>query len=72
MDYNNYKYSKHIYILIQAPYDTDIYKIIMKKTKPVKQIMYSVNVTVCLLVNKFKREKQLTDIFQRESEKYNC
>lgn len=33
MDYNNYKYSKHIYILIQAPYDTDIYKIIMKKNK---------------------------------------
>lgn len=31
MDYNNYKYSEHIYILIKAPYDTNIYKIIMKK-----------------------------------------
>jgi len=27
MDYNYYKYRKHIYILIQAPYNTDIYKI---------------------------------------------
>lgn len=27
--------------------------------------MYSVNITVCLLVNEFKREKQLTDICQR-------
>lgn len=42
MDYNYYKYSKHIYILIQAPYNTDIYKISMKM-KPVWQIMYSVN-----------------------------
>ena len=45
MDYNYYKYSKHIYILIQAPYNTDIYKISMKM-KPVWQIMYSVNVMV--------------------------
>lgn len=45
MDYNYYKYSKHIYILIQAPYNTDIYKISMKM-KPVRQIMYSVDVTV--------------------------
>lgn len=43
MDYNYYKYSKHIYILIQAPYNTDIYKISMKM-KPVWQIMYSVDV----------------------------
>lgn len=43
MDYNYYKYSKHIYILVQAPYNTDIYKISMKM-KPVWQIMYSVNV----------------------------
>lgn len=57
MDYNYYKYSKHIYILIQAPYNTDIYKISIK-TKPVGQIMYSVNVMVCLLlsVNKSKGE----------------
>lgn len=34
MGYNYYKYSKHIYILIQAQYNTDIYKIIMKM-KPV-------------------------------------
>lgn len=43
MDYNYYKYSKHIYILIQAPYNTDIYKISMKM-KPVWQLMYKVNV----------------------------
>lgn len=52
MDYNYYKYSKHIYILIQAPYNTDIYKISMKM-KPVWQIMYSVDVVglfVCLFV----------------------
>lgn len=61
MDYNNYKYSKHIYILIQAPYDTDIYKTNYEKTKQVRQIMYSVNITVCLLVNKFKRVKALTE-----------
>lgn len=53
MDYNYYKYSKHIYILIQAPYDTDIYKISMKM-KPVRQIMYSVNVMSFHLVKKSK------------------
>lgn len=38
MDYNNYKDSKHIYILIQAPYNTDIYKIIMKKMKQTNNV----------------------------------
>lgn len=57
MDYNYYKYSKHIYILIQAPYNTDIYKISMKM-KPVWQIMYSVNVVVCLLFFQIQRERR--------------
>lgn len=73
MDYNYYKYSKHIYILIQAPYNTDIYKISMKM-KPVWQIMYSVNVMVCLffLVNKSKGSAvKLILIVRGEDGKYD-
>lgn len=73
MDYNYYKYSKHIYILIQAPYNTDIYKISMKM-KPVWQIMYSVNVMVCLflLVNKSKgKRSELILIVRGEDGKYH-
>lgn len=73
MDYNYYKYSKHIYILIQAPYNTDIYKISMKM-KPVWQIMYSVNVMVCLflLVSKSKGNAvKLILIVRGEDGKYH-
>lgn len=74
MDYNYYKYSKHIYILIQAPYNTDIYKISMKM-KPVWQIMYSVNVMVCLFFTfgeQIQRERsKLILIVRGEDGKYH-
>lgn len=77
MDYNYYKYSKHIYILIQAPYNTDIYKISMKM-KPVWQIMYSVNVMVSLFFfflpcgERIQREcSQLILIVRGEDGKYH-
>lgn len=71
MDYNYYKYSKHIYILIQAPYNTDIYKISMKM-KPVWQIMYSVNVMVFSFGERIQREcSYLVLIVRGEEGKYH-